>query len=89
MIVDGKAIAEVLKQRIAKRVSAFGAPPVLGIVIVGNNPVTESFVRIKKRVAREVGVVLKEFHFPESIGTLELCKSIAALSSDPDRKSVV
>ena len=55
MFVDGNAIAEALKQKIAKRVSAIGVSPVLGIVIVGNNPVTESFVRIKKRVAAEIG----------------------------------
>ena len=83
MFVDGNAIAEVLKQKIAKRVSAIGVSPVLGIVIVGNNPVTESFVRIKKRVAAEIGVVVKEFHFSETINTEELCKSVAALSSDP------
>lgn len=83
MLVDGKAIAEALKQKIAKRVSAFGAPPVLGIIIVGNNPVTQSFVRLKKRTALLVGVTLKEFHFPETIDTEELCKSVARLSADP------
>ncbi len=83
MLVDGKAIAEALKHKIATRVRAFGVPPILGIVIVGNNPVTESFVRIKKRSALEVGVMLKEFHFPETIDTETLCKHVALLTDDP------
>ena len=82
MIIDGKSIAEALNKRVARYIASLGVPLTLGIVVVGSDPVIDSFVRIKNRVAGEVGVNLSEFHFSETIDTETLVREVAKLSAD-------
>jgi methylenetetrahydrofolate dehydrogenase (NADP+)/methenyltetrahydrofolate cyclohydrolase len=58
-VLDGLALARRLQQEIAPRVAAFarqyGRPPGLAIVLVGDNPASEVYVRNKLKSGREVG----------------------------------
>ena len=67
MIVDGRAIAD----DIYADVSAFFAarPSKLGIVVVGENPVIASFVRIKERAAARLGIEMPRIDLPETAST--------------------
>lgn len=56
MIIDGKAIAERIYVGLEQR----SEKPRLGIVVVGNDPVIDSFVRIKRRNAERLGIPLVE-----------------------------
>jgi methylenetetrahydrofolate dehydrogenase (NADP+)/methenyltetrahydrofolate cyclohydrolase len=89
MIVDGRAIALALKERVDRRVAASGSAPSLAIVVVGENPVIESFVRIKKRFANEVGIAMKEYRFPDGISTDELKQEVARLGKDKHYDGIV
>ena len=82
MIIDGKSIAEALNKRVARYITSLGVPLTLGIAVVGSDPVIDSFVRIKKRVAGEVGVNLSEFHFSETIDTETLVREVTKLSAN-------
>ena len=59
-LIDGKAHAEGLGERIAAAVPAFaaeaGRPPGLAVVLVGNDPASEVYVRSKGRMARKLGM---------------------------------
>ena len=56
-ILDGKRIAEdlldTLKARVEARVRAGGSRPGLAVVLVGSDPASQSYVRNKRRAARE------------------------------------
>jgi len=58
-LLDGQAIAVRIREEIAPRVAAFtrqhGRPPGLGIVLVGNDPASEVYVRNKLKAAAEAG----------------------------------
>jgi methylenetetrahydrofolate dehydrogenase (NADP+)/methenyltetrahydrofolate cyclohydrolase len=58
-VLDGQAIAQRMREEIAPEVSAFtkqhGRPPGLGIVLVGNDPASEVYVRNKLKSAGETG----------------------------------
>ena len=56
MIVDGKAIAEDIYADLAPRFASLGKKVKLGIVVVGANPVIESFVSIKTKASERLGV---------------------------------
>ena len=59
-IIDGKARAERLtdevRRRVAARVAAGGAPPGLAVVLVGDNPASQVYVRNKRRTTEAVGM---------------------------------
>ena len=67
MIADGKAIARLLSEQIARAIRMFPEKLALDIVVVGENPIIEGFIRTKKRIANELGVSLVEHRFPETI----------------------
>ena len=76
MLINGKEIASDICSRVQKTLSKTSAHLSLGVVMVGNDAVTEQFVRIKKRVAESVSVMLTEQRFPKEITTQELVRVI-------------
>ncbi len=89
MIVDGKQIAEDIKKELKDQIGIFGSAPVLAVVVVGESPVIENFVKIKKRFAKDIGVHVEEHKFSDTIGTDNLLKKIEELSLDDSVKGIV
>jgi methylenetetrahydrofolate dehydrogenase (NADP+)/methenyltetrahydrofolate cyclohydrolase len=85
-IIDGKAYAAALGERIAASVAslaeAVGHPPGLAVVLVGDDPASAVYVRNKGKMARKVGMVSFEHVLPEEATQEELMKLIAELNAD-------
>ena len=60
LIIDGKAVAQAVRDEVRKVVSGLGYQPGLATVLVGDDPASHSYVRGKRRDAGEVGI--KSFH---------------------------
>lgn len=84
MIIDGKAIAAAIEAKVQSTLSQFSSPPQLAIVAVGQNPVIESFVRIKRRAGERLGVTVSLHAFPETISGEELKEHIQKIGTSPD-----
>jgi methylenetetrahydrofolate dehydrogenase (NADP+)/methenyltetrahydrofolate cyclohydrolase len=82
MIIDGKAIAADIREKLARIAKSFSVPPKLAIVVVGDDPVIESFVRIKKKVGESLGVVMMEERFAASVEPELLLSAIKKLAGD-------
>jgi methylenetetrahydrofolate dehydrogenase (NADP+)/methenyltetrahydrofolate cyclohydrolase len=69
-VLDGQALAtrmrEEIRPRVAEFVSKHGRPPGLGIVLVGNDPASQVYVRNKVRAGGEVGFRVDLERMPES-----------------------
>lgn len=77
MIIDGKQIAADIQAELLVR----GAGGVsLHIIIVGENPVIESFVRKKREFAQVLGIEFLEYRFNESVTTDELQRVISDIN---------
>lgn len=83
MIIDGKTIAMEIEAQLKHACAAFSTKPTLAIVIVGKDPVIESFVRIKKNVGARIGIVIAEHRFPVDIHGEELVHAVSLLATDP------
>ena len=85
-IIDGKAVsAEVraeIKAETEKFISESGITPGLAVIIVGNNPASQVYVRNKKRACGEVGFFSTVIEMPEETTESELLDKIAELNSD-------
>ncbi|HEX3423587.1 MAG TPA: bifunctional methylenetetrahydrofolate dehydrogenase/methenyltetrahydrofolate cyclohydrolase FolD [Sphingomicrobium sp.] len=86
-LIDGKAAAAALRERIAGEVArlteAAGRPPGLAVVLVGEHPPSAAYVRSKVKATREAGMASFEHRLPASISQDELIELIDRLNSDP------
>ena len=85
-ILDGKAFAAGLRSRIATEVAglaARGITPGLAVVLVGEDPASQVYVRSKGRMTREVGMASFEHRLPATTDQATLMALIAQLNADP------
>lgn len=82
MIVDGKKLAERAFEELGVAVRALPRAPRLRVIVVGENLVTKSYVRIKEKKAAKVGIVYTVESLPKDVSP-EVLKS-AINSSDAD-----
>lgn len=84
--LDGKAFAARLRARIATQVADLagqGIVPGLAVVLVGEDPASQVYVRSKGRMTREVGMTSFEHRLPASTDQDTLMALIAKLNADP------
>jgi methylenetetrahydrofolate dehydrogenase (NADP+)/methenyltetrahydrofolate cyclohydrolase len=85
-IIDGKAFAAGLRERIAQVVPAFveqaGRKPGLAVVLVGEDPASSVYVRSKGKMTVAVGMDSFEFKRPATIGQDDLLDLIDELNQD-------
>jgi len=86
-IIDGKAIAAQLRQQLAQqvtqRVTQGLRPPGLAVILVGQNPASQVYVRNKRAACAEVGIVSKAFDLPAETTEVELLNLLDQLNADP------
>jgi methylenetetrahydrofolate dehydrogenase (NADP+)/methenyltetrahydrofolate cyclohydrolase len=86
-IIDGKAIATELRARVAGEASrlrrASGLTAGLAVVLVGNDPASEIYVRNKHRETQAAGMVSFEHRLPADVSQAELLALVAKLNRDP------
>ena len=85
-IIDGKAISKQVREEIAAKVASFrekyGCAPGLAVVIVGNDPASQVYVRNKKRGCEEVGFYSESYELPENTTQEDLISLIEKLNND-------
>ncbi|XP_038684036.1 bifunctional protein FolD 2 [Tripterygium wilfordii] len=87
-IIDGKAIAQVIRSEIADEIrqlsQKYGKVPGLAVVIVGNRKDSQSYVRMKRNACAEVGIKSFDEDLPEQVSEAELLNKIHELNANPD-----
>jgi len=85
-VIDGKAVAAGLLVAVQERAaacSARGAAPGLAVVLVGDDPASQVYVRTKEKRAAEIGLLTRDHRLPASTDTPTLLALIAELNADP------
>ena len=85
-VIDGKAAAGRLQARVAaevERLRGHGVVPGLAVVLVGEDPASQVYVRSKGKRTREVGMESFEHRLPAETGAAELLALIDRLNADP------
>ncbi|MCX8958075.1 bifunctional methylenetetrahydrofolate dehydrogenase/methenyltetrahydrofolate cyclohydrolase FolD [Erwinia psidii] len=85
-IIDGKTIAQQVRQEVAEKVqqrlAAGKRAPGLAVVLVGENPASQIYVGSKRRACEEVGFLSHSYDLPESTSEAELLALIERLNND-------
>ncbi len=81
-IIDGKAVAARLRAEVAARASALAFRPGLTVVLVGDDPASQVYVRSKERAAEAAGFAGHTIRLPASTGQAELLAVVEGLNRD-------
>jgi methylenetetrahydrofolate dehydrogenase (NADP+)/methenyltetrahydrofolate cyclohydrolase len=81
-IIDGKAVAARIRERVAEEVAALPSPPGLATILVGDDPASAVYVRMKREDSAQVGI--ESFHHEPGadVAQDELVDLIRSLNTD-------
>ena len=86
MILHGKPVAEKVLGDVRAGVERFraasGVTPTLAVVLIGDDPASQVYVRNKKRAADSVGIATQDFIHPAGLGQSELLDLVRRLNAD-------
>ena len=84
-ILDGKNLSKITEESIKKRVEILsneGVKPTLATILVGNDPASETYVKMKQNTCARMGMKSIAIELPKDTSTEELLKKIESLNSD-------
>jgi len=81
-IIDGKKIAENLRNTIAEEVKQFSRPPGLAVILVGDDEASQVYVRNKSKACVEVGFYSDQIHKSANITEEELLSEVNRLNQN-------
>lgn len=82
-ILDGKALAEKVLQKVQLRAKKFSPAISLAVILVGNDPASQAYVRQKRLAAARVGFAFHLAHLPQKTPKQTLLAAIQKLNRDP------
>ncbi len=86
-LIDGRAIAQEVREQVARDVAAFvaeaGAAPGLATVLVGDDPASAVYVANKRRACEEAGIADLHRHLPADASARQVTELLVALGADP------
>ncbi len=92
LLLNGKAVAQQVRERLKVRVAelqARGVQPCLAVMLVGDDPASHTYVRTKARACESVGIRSIVRHYPASVSQAELEAQIDAWNADPSVHGVL
>ena len=92
-VLDGKAVAQQVYDEVAQavtdRVARGGSRPRLATVLVGDDPASATYVKLKQRNARSVGIESEDHRLPSSTTTEELLGLVRRLNDDQSVSAIL
>ena len=87
IILDGKILSAQIKEEVARRAAALkekGVTPGLAVILVGNDPASEIYVRNKGKGCEETGMLSRTIRMDAGVSQEELEDEIRKLNEDPE-----
>tara|TARA_R100000900_G_scaffold13099_1_gene11384 strand:+ start:173821 stop:174672 length:852 start_codon:yes stop_codon:yes gene_type:complete len=89
LVLDGKAVAQQTEAELRERVDALkarsdGKTPILATILVGDDPASATYVRMKGNACKRVGMESLAVELPSSTTTEQLLAKIDELNNNPD-----
>ncbi len=86
LLIDGKGIAEQVKEELKPRIAyltAKGCQPGLAVVLVGDNPASQVYVRNKEKACEKLGIASWKYHLPADTPFAEVLQLVEDLNRNP------
>jgi len=89
MILDGKRVSEERLGKLKENIENSGLAPSLATIIVGDDPASQMYVRMKHRACEKVGIRSCGVELPSSTTTKELLTHLESLNRDPSVNGIL
>lgn len=89
MILDGKAVSEKRLELLKEEIEESGLYPRLATVIVGEDPASQMYVRMKHRACEQVGIGSIGIDLPADASTERVLEAVVKLNNDPDINGIL
>jgi len=89
MILDGTRVRDKRIELLREEIDESGLSPRLATVIVGHDPASELYVRLKHRACEQVHIGSVGINLPGSATTAEVVREVTALNHDPDISGIL
>ena len=83
LVIDGKLVSESVLAEVAQKSAALGIKPGLAVVLVGEDPASQVYVKSKGRAAESCGFHSVQHTLPASTSQVDLIALVEALNADP------
>lgn len=83
-ILNGAVLAKNIKTKTRSRIEKLKTPPGLAVILVGTNPASKLYIRLKEEAARDVGIYVEKITYPSKVSTEELVAKIHELNARTD-----
>jgi len=89
LVLDGKALAQKTEEELSARVAAMkeksgGQTPILATILVGDDPASATYVKMKGNACRRIGMDSLQVELPSSTTTEQLLAKIEELNANPN-----
>uniref|UniRef100_A0A7S3K3G3 Methenyltetrahydrofolate cyclohydrolase n=1 Tax=Aureoumbra lagunensis TaxID=44058 RepID=A0A7S3K3G3_9STRA len=87
-LLDGKATAEIIREELKKEVEILmqnhQVRPGLGVILVGDRADSASYVRMKSKVAKQLGIAIADLKLNANVSEEEVLMAVDSMNRDPD-----
>ncbi len=89
LVLDGKALSRTVEENLKGRVEVIkiksgGRTPILATILVGNDPASATYVKMKGNACSRVGMLSERIELPQETTTEQLLEQIDSLNANPD-----
>jgi methylenetetrahydrofolate dehydrogenase (NADP+)/methenyltetrahydrofolate cyclohydrolase len=88
-IIDGRKMADALLDAVAEKVAALQFKPCLAIVLVGDDPASQTYTKKKHEACAKVGMKSKDVKLPSSASQKEVTAQVRRLNDDPEVDAIL
>ena len=81
-VLNGAVLANNIKRKTKVRISKLKYPPGLAVILVGNNPASKLYVKLKEQAAKEVGIYVEKITYPANVKTIDLIEKVEELNAN-------
>jgi methylenetetrahydrofolate dehydrogenase (NADP+)/methenyltetrahydrofolate cyclohydrolase len=89
ILLDGKETAKTLQAQVAAQVATLPSKPHLVVVLVGDNPASQVYVKKKAQMAQKLGLSSDLMTYPADLPESELLAAIDQLNANPDVHAIL
>lgn len=88
-ILNGKTIAADIRSRVKTEIAGLDRVPGLGVVLVGNDPASHTYVRLKEKACAEVGIAFEKTLLPITSTQEEIIAAVATFNDRTDIDAIL
>lgn len=87
--IDGKNVARRITEEVAAELAKLGSTPGLAVILVGDDPASHLYVRLKEKACRDIGIAFEKLLFRADADEASVLRSLAALGGREDVDAIL